>query len=219
MDLEPWKVEMGEGGCIGWTDTTKLGEFKDFLIKNKVGDIIQFNFTDSRLRTEVVIDGVIDEIDLGQYHNQWYIYGSFNNIKGVEDDFRESVGDERRVGESFVDLKSSKFFIYNNDLDKFSIKNLSAPLRFASKKLAFVSGVHERLGNGSLLEGLPLDVIRQICESLNDLSEGLQARGGGKSKKNKKRIKMNKSKKRKSKKRKRSSRNYKSKRKYTKRRR
>lgn len=189
-------------------DEEKLKEYKDFLKKYKNGDKILINYIPDSLGEPLgTVIGKITEIEPGPTKNEW-------SISGQIIDFEPSF--EIYKCEN-INLQNGIFFIYNGSFDKFLVKNLSAPLRLASKKLAFVSGIHERLGYGSLFENLPIDLIRQICESLNVLSERLPARGifgGGKSKKNKK-----KSKKHKSKKRKRSSRNYKSKRKYTKRRR
>lgn len=186
-------------------DEGKLKEYNDFLKKYKNGDKILINYIpDSMGKSLGTVIGKITEIEPGPTKNEWGIFGQIIDFNPLFENYKCKD----------INLQNRIFFIYNENFDKFLVKNLSAPLRLASKKLAFVSGIHERLGNGSLFENLPIDVIRQICESLNVLSERLPARGGGKSKKNKK-----KSKKHKSKKRKRSSRNYKSKRKYTKRRR
>ena len=180
-----------------------MSNFDDFSKEYNVGDVISMNYivnSDSNHPLGIVI-GKITEIELGPVKNEWSIYGK------IIDDHNIPSNQGHCNIEALIDLETKIFFIYNEYFDKFLIKNLSAPLRLASKKLAFVSGVHERLGNGSLLECLPTEIIRQICESLNVLSERLPARGGGKSKRKKKskkrkrRSKKKKTRKRKSKRR------------------
>ena len=174
-------------------DEEKLKEYKDFLKKYKNGDEILINYIPDSMRRPVgTVIGKITGIEPGPTKNEWSISGQ---IIDFEPSFKNYECKD-------IDLQNRIFFIYNEDFDKFLVKNLSALLRLASTKLAFVSGTHERLRDGSLLESLPIDIIRQICESLNVLSERLPARGGGKSKikkksKKRKRISRRRSKKKK----------------------
>ena len=230
MDYKPWPDWIENGYCVhpgAGMEKMKVinhGLLKDFVKNNYIGDVIEV----SKYNKYNKYDNPLFNLNRNKCL-KISTREEFVDYKSIPDDtFRAKITGiycgkgTWRIKADLIDFKLLEPVYDLEDWDKpptysehkirinvegypDSIKQIirnHTQLRLALKKLAFVSGTHERLGDGSLLEGLPIDIIEKICssESLNILSGG-DVSGGGKSKKNKK----------KSKKHKRSSRNYKSK--------